>query len=98
MIYKHVQHTTVQSGKLDELARVLREVVTPALAKDPDFVSCRLYRRVFGPDLGCQIEFEYRSAAGATKLLADLETRAFMGAHLAPLLTSDHAELMMEVE
>ncbi len=97
MIYKHVAHVTVQMGKLDELTRVLRDELVPVLARDPDFVVCRLYRRVFGPDLGCQIEFEYRSAAGATKLLSDLETRAWYGGQVAALLSSSHAELMMEV-
>ena len=96
MTVKVVWHTTIQSGKHEELARVLREDVGPGLARDPDFVGVRVFRRIFGPDLGRQIELEYRSYDKAARMSIEPDNFKLLVPRVVSLLTSNRAELVME--
>ncbi len=95
MTYLQVWHVTIQMGKRPELERVLREEVEPALARDPDFVGLRFYRRLIGPDLGGMIEFEYRSLAGAAKLGVDPEIYKILVPSVVSLLSGNRCELLV---
>ena len=96
MTYKQIWHATVHSDKRDELVRVLQEEVAPQMARDPDFVGIRIFRRIFGPDLGRQIEFEFRSFDKAARMGVDPDVFGLLVPAVVSLLNSNRAELLME--
>ncbi len=97
MSSKVIWYATVHSDKQDELVRVLHEEVAPQMARDPDFVGIRVFRRIFGPDLGRQIEFEFRSFDKAAGLGIDPDVRKLLVPHVVSLLNTNRAELLAEV-
>ena len=98
MAFKQVWHATLQMGKREELVRALRDEVIPMLRRNPDFMGCRLFMRRFGPDFGFQVEFEYRTAAAAAQLMLEPEVMQLMASSVASLLSSNRADLLMEVD
>ena len=97
MSYKQIWYATVHSDKHDELVRVIREDVAPQMARDPDFIGIRVFRRLFGADMGRQIEFEFRSFDKAAGLGVDPEIRKLLVPHVVSLLNTNRAELLAEV-
>ena len=97
MAFKQVWHGGIQQGKRDDVIRVLRDEVIPTLRQDPDFLGCRLFFRRFGPDLGFQMEFEYRTLAGAAGLTIDSAAAPSFPAFFA-LFSAARADLLIEAD
>ena len=97
MAFKQVWHGAVQQGTRDEVVRVLRDEVLPTLRQDPDFIGCRLFFRRFGPDFGFQMEFEYRTLAGAAGLTIESAAARSLPAFFA-LFSAARADLLIEAD
>jgi hypothetical protein len=97
MSSKVIWYATVHSDKKDELVRVLQEEVAPQLARDPDFVGIRVFLRIFGGDMGRQLEFEFRTYEKAAQMMVDPDIRKLLVPHVVSLLNSNRAELLLEL-